>query len=92
MREVIRHHVSIGVDQIKLSMSGEEVSLASAIVSQLLTAVPDPRDSISPRLLFHRGGNSSMRGRRFVYCKLVLLSSNRLTISQHTVTELSPSK
>jgi septum formation topological specificity factor MinE len=25
MREVIRHHVGIGVDQIKLSMSGEEV-------------------------------------------------------------------
>jgi hypothetical protein len=25
MREVIRHHVKIGVDQIKLSMSGEEV-------------------------------------------------------------------
>ena len=26
MREVIRHHVDIGVDNIKLSMSGEEVS------------------------------------------------------------------
>jgi septum formation topological specificity factor MinE len=26
MREVIRHHVSLGVDNIKLSMSGEEVS------------------------------------------------------------------
>jgi hypothetical protein len=26
MREVIRHHVAIGVDQIKLSMSGEAVS------------------------------------------------------------------
>lgn len=25
MREVIRHHVDLGVDQIKLSMSGEEV-------------------------------------------------------------------
>lgn len=25
MREVIRHHVNIGVDNIKLSMSGEEV-------------------------------------------------------------------
>lgn len=25
MREVIRHHINIGVDQIKLSMSGEEV-------------------------------------------------------------------
>ena len=27
MREVIRHHKDIGVDQIKLSMSGEEVSI-----------------------------------------------------------------
>jgi septum formation topological specificity factor MinE len=26
MREVIRHHVKLGVDNIKLSMSGEEVS------------------------------------------------------------------
>ncbi|PQE16332.1 hypothetical protein CJF32_00006231 [Rutstroemia sp. NJR-2017a WRK4] len=26
MREVIRHHVGIGVDQIKLSMSGEEIT------------------------------------------------------------------
>jgi hypothetical protein len=25
MREVIRHHIDLGVDQIKLSMSGEEV-------------------------------------------------------------------
>lgn len=25
MREVIRHHIKLGVDQIKLSMSGEEV-------------------------------------------------------------------
>lgn len=26
MREVIRHHAKLGVDQIKLSMSGEEVT------------------------------------------------------------------
>jgi hypothetical protein len=25
MREMIRHHIDLGVDQIKLSMSGEEV-------------------------------------------------------------------
>jgi len=30
MREVIRHHVNIGVDNIKLSMSGEEVSRKSS--------------------------------------------------------------
>lgn len=29
MREVIRHHVDIGVDIVKLSMSGEEVSRTS---------------------------------------------------------------
>jgi septum formation topological specificity factor MinE len=27
MREVIRHHINLGVDQIKLSMSGEEVCM-----------------------------------------------------------------
>jgi len=27
MREVIKHHIGIGVDQIKLSMSGEEVRI-----------------------------------------------------------------
>ena len=26
MREVINHHIKLGVDQIKLSMSGEEVN------------------------------------------------------------------
>jgi len=26
MREVIRHHVKLGVDQIKLSMSGEAIT------------------------------------------------------------------
>lgn len=29
MRAVINHHIQLGVDQIKLSMSGEEVSGAS---------------------------------------------------------------
>lgn len=29
MREVIRHHIGIGVDNIKLSISGEEVSSLS---------------------------------------------------------------
>jgi septum formation topological specificity factor MinE len=33
MREVIRHHVGIGVDNIKLSMSGEEVSTITAVHS-----------------------------------------------------------
>lgn len=30
MREVINHHVNLGVDQIKLSMSGEEVCTSKA--------------------------------------------------------------
>lgn len=29
MREVINHHIKLGVDQIKLSMSGEEASYTS---------------------------------------------------------------
>jgi hypothetical protein len=32
MREVIRHHVDIGVDNVKLSMSGEEVSLRNSFL------------------------------------------------------------
>jgi hypothetical protein len=38
MRGVIRHHVDLGVDQIKLSMSGEEVrSYMSTFSYRLLT-------------------------------------------------------
>lgn len=39
MREVIQHHIAIGVDQIKLSMSGEEVTslvLSNAQVQLLI--------------------------------------------------------
>jgi septum formation topological specificity factor MinE len=64
MRKVIREHVEIGVDNIKLSMSGEEVSVmpytqqASAIHADWTK--PDHRDTISPRLLFHRRRDSCM--------------------------------
>lgn len=34
MREVIRHHINLGVDNIKLSMSGEEVKMIAAYESQ----------------------------------------------------------
>lgn len=34
MREVINHHIKLGVDQIKLSMSGEEVSFISQICAE----------------------------------------------------------
>ena len=33
MRKVIRHHVELGVDQIKLSMSGEEVSIQRSLIN-----------------------------------------------------------
>ena len=40
MRQVIREHIELGVDNIKLSMSGEEVSVAvMAISSSLLRRV-----------------------------------------------------
>jgi septum formation topological specificity factor MinE len=54
MRKVIREHVEIGVDNIKLSMSGEEVSRnLSGITNLSVTVHADPsqtdhRDSISP--------------------------------------------
>ena len=59
MREVIREHIDLGVDTIKLSMSGEEVS-------QHIFSTPDPRESlitdmpsdyrdpVGTRLLFYR--------------------------------------
>lgn len=59
MREVIRHHVNLGVDQIKLSMSGEEVCKHYFIEELILTST-DHRNPISPGLLLHRRGNSSM--------------------------------
>jgi hypothetical protein len=33
MREVIRHHVNLGVDQIKISISGEEVSISRTLIN-----------------------------------------------------------
>jgi hypothetical protein len=46
MREVIKHHVKIGVDNIKLSMSGEEVYSnkaeirLSSVLGSLLRSIP----------------------------------------------------
>lgn len=37
MREVIRHHIDLGVDQIKLSMSGEEVYQHPMLLLIMLT-------------------------------------------------------
>ena len=39
MREVIRHHVNLGVDQIKLSMSGEEVRNCVLVLTYQLLRV-----------------------------------------------------
>ena len=39
MREVIRHHVNLGVDNIKLSMSGEEVSKCTPSLPPSLTSL-----------------------------------------------------
>lgn len=57
MREVIRHHVGIGVDNVKLSMSGEEVSQCRAAYCGRIRAnqdFEDHRDSFSTRLLLYR--------------------------------------
>jgi hypothetical protein len=67
MRKVIREHVEIGVDNIKLSMSGEEVSAVSC--TQQTSAMhsdwtqPDHRDPIGPRLLLHRRRDRCVRRR-----------------------------
>jgi septum formation topological specificity factor MinE len=51
MRKVINEHVEIGVDNIKLSMSGEEVSVIlwtlKAFAAHTDWPFPDHRDSIS---------------------------------------------
>ena len=60
MRKVIREHVEIGVDNIKLSMSGEEVGCRLLSLTNLDNTVhanavhQDHRDSIGPRLLLYR--------------------------------------
>lgn len=50
MREVIRHHVDIGVDNIKLSMSGEEVSLEIGLSCAVPMLIRYPRLLRSDRL------------------------------------------
>jgi septum formation topological specificity factor MinE len=63
MRQVINHHVNLGVDNIKLSMSGEEVFL----ITMSPTREPrtkktflDYRSSFRPGLLFYKRGDSGM--------------------------------
>ncbi len=57
MRQVINRHVDLGVDQIKLSMSGEEVyyfNLLPSLKCKLMNIRKDHRNSLSTRLLLHR--------------------------------------
>lgn len=61
MREVIRHHVNLGVDNIKLSMSGEEVSKYMAFFAGSSDVFKDYRNSFCSRLLLLGRGNCSMR-------------------------------
>lgn len=53
MREVIRHHVKLGVDNIKLSMSGEEVSYKPPQKDKMKLTQTDHRNKICTRLLLH---------------------------------------
>lgn len=60
MREVIQHHVNLDVDEVKLSMSGEEVSETVNTLIPLSTLITDLdyRDSVCARLLLHRRRDS----------------------------------
>lgn len=58
MREVIRHHVDLGVDNVKISMSGEEVSPFTARGRDATDDRSDYRNPCSTRLLLHGRGNS----------------------------------
>lgn len=55
MREVVRRHASFGVDQVKISMSGEEVRISflnqTPRIAEINQLVTDYRDSFCPGLL-----------------------------------------
>lgn len=77
MREVIRHHVDLGVDSVKLSMSGEEVSYAATCMKQITDFQTDHRNPRSSRLLFYRRGDGCMRGRSACTWQAALCSCSR---------------
>lgn len=64
MKAVIREHVDLGVDNIKLSMSGEEVCIFRDNGRESADRSPDNRDPVCPGLLLHRRRDSSVRRRR----------------------------
>ncbi|KUJ11037.1 isoaspartyl dipeptidase-like protein [Mollisia scopiformis] len=66
MREVIRHHVDIGVDQIKLSMSGEEITeIRSAqdcyFSDEETAACVDEAHGLGKRLCAHARARDSVK-------------------------------
>ncbi|CCD51611.1 putative isoaspartyl dipeptidase protein [Botrytis cinerea BcDW1] len=66
MREVIRHHVNIGVDQVKLSMSGEEITETKSAQDCYYTddetaACVDEAHSLGARLCAHARARDSVK-------------------------------
>jgi imidazolonepropionase-like amidohydrolase len=66
MREVIRHHVDLGADQIKLSMSGEEITeIRSAqdcyFSDEETAACVDEAHSLGRRLCAHARARDSVK-------------------------------
>ncbi|KAH6696664.1 isoaspartyl dipeptidase-like protein [Leptodontidium sp. MPI-SDFR-AT-0119] len=66
MREVIRHHVNLGVDQIKLSMSGEEITeIRSAqdcyFTDEETAACVDEAHGLGKRLCAHARARDSVK-------------------------------
>ncbi|KAF7955248.1 uncharacterized protein EAE97_000507 [Botrytis byssoidea] len=66
MREVIRHHVKIGVDQVKLSMSGEEITETRSAQDCYYTddetaACVDEAHSLGARLCAHARARDSAK-------------------------------
>jgi hypothetical protein len=61
MRDVIKHHAGLNVDNIKLVMSGEEASLATPpLCCFYANHNTDLRSPISSRLLLQRRGDCSL--------------------------------
>lgn len=75
MREVIRHHVNLGVDNIKLSMSGEEVRRLTCMLTLSLDGVLTTTPYRSPRPARHKTAISLTKKRPRASMKLTVLAS-----------------
>jgi hypothetical protein len=95
MREVIRHHAQLDVDNIKLSMSGEEVSLQASPfgfhplcnvgidkADSARILLTDHRNSLGPRLLLYGRRNSGMRRRSSQAWKETMCPRSRQRFSE----------